>query len=435
MKSITLTQLVLVALYAAASLAAASEGTAVSKPPPAVNLPVLQEWDALNEAKRTDELRTQLVGNLARDRVQLPLYLQLIAKPELAAAPSTELVMDAVAQLQDKTAIPVLTQVALGSTNYILRQKAYAALVIGDSSLIPILLPAIDTTDADRKHLREHHQTLNVAVATITALAQSFDGHKILIDTLTEMLPKASDPFKVRAITVLRHVETRESEELMLGLLKDPAALVRYNAISSLGYSGQGRAPDALAEVLRTTDDVNLRKGVVVALGRYKHLGSLDVLLPLLDSTESGLKKDATYAVRNITGREFQTASEAKVWLKNARDSAQTEFDEMAAVAKSNAIEAAAVAIEKLSEQVLLRGKVVDLLIPLMNHGNHRIRGACCFTLGRTGELRTYGYLVERLRDPSPEVSYTAWRALKYTTGRDFPRDFGTWRAWLDKRN
>jgi HEAT repeat protein len=412
---------------------------------------ILKQWSDTQEESRSPEQRLALAKKIADLGLRVaPELIDMAAQAGAEdAAPSHAVAVTALGLLLEndqtaakKPAIAALLPVAAGRKNYENRWLALKALAsIGDISVIPALVPTLDTSAeiAATKEILNHHKTLNVICDTLIALARISGGAELLIQEFDKHQERASDPLKVRMIQTLREVDSLQAESKLLYFLNDRSDLVKYNAVSALGFTKPRQAPGFLMELLRDKD-LNFRKGAIVALGRYKWVPAIPQLCKFLDSSDSGVKPSATAALRQITGITFASAKDALAWHDAEKAGSLRRFDALAVqldklkIGPPETQVLLPIVIEQFQGIILLRDKVVETLLPYLGHQSFRVRAATCTVLGRTGLLSALPALVGRLSDPSPEVSYAAWRALKESTGRAFPRDQNIWSNWLNKR-
>jgi hypothetical protein len=406
---------------------------------------VFKEWEAIPDGTREESTRLKLATKV----VQLgpKVIPELIS---IAAASGTEdapiysgIAILALGELLEndtsqtrKAALQALLPVASGRKNYENKRYALKALEnIGDIEAIAPLVPTLDTSQevAATIEIRDHQRTLNVTARTLAGLSQRPGGAEKLVEEFAKHQEKASDPFKVRMIQTLREVDSLQGESMLLFYLSDKSDLVRYNAISALGYTKPRQAPAALMEILRGRD-TKLKKGAMVALGRYKWVPAIPELSKLLDSPESGVKPDAVAALRLITGLTFSERKQAVEWHKKEMEESQKRFDGLVAELKAADKDSLPIVIERFHGIVLQRDRLYDLLLPYASHENFRARAVTCTVLGRSGVMQAWRLLTAKINDSAPEVSYAAWRALKESTGRSFAKDATIWNTWLSKR-
>jgi HEAT repeat protein len=406
---------------------------------------IFKAWDDLPEEGRSLLKRNEEVKKIVElgPRVLPDLIKSAGEAGAEKAPPSGALAICALGSLLENDitaaknpAVAALVPVATGRKNYEHRRLALNALdYIGDINVIPSLVPALDTSKEIEKtvEIREHQKTLNITAQTLASLTRKDGGADLLVQEFQKYVEKASDPFKVRMIQTLREVDSSQGESMLLYFITDRSDLVKYNAISALGFTKPRLAPGILMEVLRG-NDMKLRKGAIVALGRFKWVPAIPDISKLLDSPESGVHTDAAASLRLITGINFTNRKDAMDWYAAETADSLKRFEGLAAKLKAASREELPVVIEQFHSIVLHRDKVVDLLLQYAGHEFFRARAAACTVLGRTGSMRALTTLVSRISDATPEVSYAAWRALKESTGRSFPRDTMAWTSWLSKR-
>lgn len=84
-------------------------------------------------------------------------------------------------------------------------------------------------------------------------------------------------------------------------------------------------------------------------------------------------------------------------------------------------------------EGVLYCGERAAVVRPHLRATSALIRRQAAHALGRIGDRRACGELVEALEDEDPLVRRTAHGALVLLSGRELPGEHGAWRAWLER--
>src|SRR5437762_1183288 len=114
--------------------------------------------------------------------------------------------------------------------------------------------------------------------------------------------------------------------------MDESAADVRSSAINTLDFT---QSPQVLTVLMRLTasPDGELKKAAILALGRCKSIEALPKLIPLIESSERGVKTDADWAIHNITGKSFASASAAQQWFesekKNGAENVKVLLDQL----------------------------------------------------------------------------------------------------------
>jgi HEAT repeat protein len=401
---------------------------------------ILKNWLA-GSSNHSDPAEWERVGSrlaaLGPEAV-VALQARLDAVSPKTADPAVGPIITALQALNASPCALKFTGHAIMSPDYNLRSlalKAIAALAAPEEidelscSLVTILNPPNEIADQVA-----HDQMLSTAIKTISSLGARSPQHtRQVVQHLSMLKGAATEICKFNIIETLKLLESRGAEEMLLSFLGDGSARVRKIAVGALGYMKSARAPQAILPLLKSSD-IEIRREAVLSLGRMKYMLALEEIIPLIDSQHSAVKVEAGVAVKMITGRSFPNAATATQWLDEAKARENSTLKMLQAQMLTQPPELMPVIIEELGKLVLRRDKVVEILLPTLNHDNFRVRAAACAVLGRAGDSRAILPLISRLAEPSLEVSFAAWRALVLITDKELARDPVQWRMWLDKK-
>jgi HEAT repeat protein len=190
------------------------------------------------------------LGHLSAPQA-VPALIELLTDPsdEVRAASCR-----ALGSLQDPRSCPPLCH-ALQDDYETVRIAAAAALgVLGDNRAVAPLCEA-----AALERLTEPQ------VACIRALGQLADPASL--PHLKDLL-KRTPQVKTQAVVAIGQIATAEAVDVLLPLLEDPQAIIRYHATLGLGNIGDPRAIPALAKRISDPESLVVR-GVARALGQF----------------------------------------------------------------------------------------------------------------------------------------------------------------------
>ena len=146
---------------------------------------------------------------------------------------------------------------------------------------------------------------VDVQIARIHALGQLADSS--CLSTLSQLLHRPAQ-VKTQAIVALGQVGSEESVDLLLPLLRDSQAIIRYHAVLALGNLGDARAIVPVARLISDSDTLVLR-GVVTALRQFNTAQAK----ALRAQAEATLKSNVNHA------RELPTVTPASHGVRRRR--------------------------------------------------------------------------------------------------------------------
>ena len=175
-------------------------------------------------------------------------------------------------------------------------------------------LDAFDIYDADKRRR---------AVALLAAAP--FGGEEPYVKLYRFHLGRGSDGQKVeldRDATVratcakaLSMHGTVEDAELIVPLLKDDVAYVRWQAAMALQRIHHSIAVQPLMDTLRNDDDSDVRMASAQALGQYPEPLVFDTLVGALSDRDFGVVRAAHHSLKTLTGQE-DLSSKGSVWVE-----------------------------------------------------------------------------------------------------------------------
>lgn len=173
-------------------------------------------------------------------------------------------------------------------------------------------------------------------------------------------------------------------------------------------------------------------RAAIMALTTLEDCESIGPLIALLKSESSGLREDAHWALRTLTGLALSHSYEtwarwhqAEVyWLMRQKP---REFQRL----KDNDPAVAADALRSILTHPLARKDLLAALPDLLQSRRPAIRVLTCSTLAELSATEAVSKLVAVLEDPEPDVSKAAYAALCKLTKLDLPSDPLAWQEAL----
>jgi HEAT repeat protein len=275
-----------------------------------------------------------------------------------------------------------------------------------DESVVPLLRVAI----------RDDSPKIRTAAAQSLGQLQGVAAVPELIQTL-----KDSDPWvRYYVLQVLGQIRSPESVDAVAGVLReDKAPQVRIAAAEALGSIGGRRIVSILAPYVGS-ENCDLARAALLALGAVAHPDALDPILNALRSDDSSRRLDA---VRAIAARRDNEAAEMLQWTAAADPSeevAERAIEELAKIATAESVSA----LLRLASDRRLREKAITGISRLgPKHLQHikaglfspqlETRRAAVEVLGRMKHPEASEALRTALDDDRPEVRLAALLALR----------------------
>ncbi|MEP6574086.1 MAG: M56 family metallopeptidase [Gemmatimonadota bacterium] len=168
------------------------------------------------------------------------------------------------------------------------REMAVLALgALGDPRAIPSL--ALMTRDPE------------ASVRSVTTCALGFIGGEAAARVLAEMLANETDAHtRSMAAGNLGGVPSEAGLAALLTALHDSSAEIRRSATYSLGRLADVRAVEALGQALRTDDEVEVRQGIAMALGRFSVPAAAAALVPAVSDPDASVRVMAVAALGQV---------------------------------------------------------------------------------------------------------------------------------------
>jgi hypothetical protein len=216
-------------------------------------------------------------------------------------------------------------------------------------------------------------------------------------------------------------------------LVADVLAQVRR-----VGPSGDADLDDAMRVRIRPyldPESPSLCRAAIPALVALSDSDSLGPLIELLEHESRGLRQDAHWALRQLTGLELSASPETwgrwyqaeQAWLIRERP---RTFQRL----RSNEAGVAAAALREVLEHPLARQELCEALPDLLRNRVPAIRAMACEWLADLEVASAVPKLVWALDDRDRDVSRAAWQALRHLTALDLPLESDVWREELGEQ-
>jgi hypothetical protein len=213
-------------------------------------------------------------------------------------------------------------------------------------------------------------------------------------------------------------------------------SLAVLSQVPLLGPSGDEATDGEMRVRLRTQLDESRPghcRAAITALAALEDEQSIGTLITLLDSESTGVRDNAHWALRRLTG--LGLAPESAGWSKwhqgelywKVRHEAR-EFQRLRD--KDPAV--AAAALRTILTHPLARKELAAALPDLLKSRYPAIRVLACNTLASVRATDSVGKLVWALEDANPEVAQAAHAALRALTKLDLPCEPLAWQSATD---
>ncbi|MEQ1892718.1 MAG: HEAT repeat domain-containing protein [Planctomycetota bacterium] len=381
-----------------------------------------------------------LVAQLSLPGEQLfPLFFEVLSRRQVPALEGgeaqilseiqEEILLQTVAQLDRETVLAHVEAQLLAGAD--LRLRYAAMLSIGRAGrandlpqLFELALPAAEPALDKRMALGLERAVTALARRDPRTFEQLVSLRRItraeLLPTLIDALGEAGDP---RGLLYLG--------ELLYWA--EPLALDIMSQIPRVGASGDPALDEPLRVRLRpflAPDRPGHCRAAITALATLADLESIPGLIALLTSEDRGLKENAHWALKELTGLGFSAAPDT--W-------ARWHQSELSWTVRSKALELqrlqngdpaeAAEALCTLLTHPFARVDLRRTLPELLRSRHPALRGLACRTLGELGVVEATEKLVWTLEDEIPEVRSAAHAALRQLTRLDLPLEPVAWQS------
>jgi len=382
----------------------------------------------------------ELAAQLARagERV-LPLFLEVLVAREVPALEQGEpqilseiqehALLLAVAQLERE---PVLAQVgALLLADGGVRQRHAAIGCIGVVGRANDLLQLFELAFAPEETALDERLARALRRAVMALLAQDPRAFEQLVTlrriTRPELLPvlvlavgATKDPHGLAYLSEVAYWH----EELILDVMSQ---------VPLLGPSGDEVVDAAMKVRLRPHLDESRPgpcRAATVALTALGDNDSIGGFIDLLDSESSGLRENAHWALRQLTGLTLSPTREVWTrWHQGELFWLVREKNRSFQLLRERNPGVAADALRDILTHPLARHELAAALPDLLKSPWPALRVLACHTLEDLEAKSAIGRLVWALEDPEPEVAQAAHAALRKLTKLDLPREPLAWQS------
>jgi HEAT repeat protein len=214
---------------------------------------------------------------------------------------------------------------------------------------------------------------------------------------------------------------------LSLGARADPPLAVAVAGALGEIPDGSGRQVPFLVSLL-AGKDLTVRKAAAVALGRLRASGGVDGLIAALAEADEGLRGEAQWALREITGRALppEPARWRALWDEERRR-AEADLPVVLLELDSGKPTVVIDAMREAAGFVAGRERARAALVGLLASPTPGLRAAACAALGELRDPSVVARLAAALDDPDASVWEAAWRALERITGKTLPPRRAVW--------
>jgi HEAT repeat protein len=335
---------------------------------------------------------------------------------DLAAAPgpAQTAALQSLAESKDPEGLTLLCLMADSDSPEIRKVVAQGLSSFPSPEAIPVLHKLLSDPRAE------------VQLAAISSWSRQRDP--VVQETLLELLRFRSEDDRLRAQVVaeLRDHPSEEAQDILVGLLKDPNARVRANAIEALaGYEYGVQKAVRLFQPLTHDGAARVRGNAVLALSLTHPPLATEALLEMFDCYEAPIRQAAAYCAGMIqSGRAterlalmMRTEQNQEVLGTAIRALSRIRGDRAQEILRSFAVKKSygpmcVAAINLLAD--LGQASAVPPLIRLAREAEEAdVRAAAARGISSLAAHQCLSYLPRLLADPSPEVVTTAIEGLE----------------------
>jgi len=397
---------------------------------------LIAEFDKKEKPSNDDATRlTVQLTELGQSAV--PSLVQAMEDAANRESVATGILSVALIRQNAGVATPAFLKVLATTENLSIKRNMLAALrTVGETSAIPPLLKMLRLAIPEEKDGGRQETQNAIREDTILALqgiSTRGSGSSVLGGELIQIVLNAEEPWKIEIVRTLKDIRRRESEDILLMLLADSSKSVSYLAAGALGTAGSFRCGPALIHALDAADP-DRRIAACTSLGMLKHLPAVPFLIKVLKTKDPKLTSSALYGLRAITGRQFSSGERWQEWYDEEQKDNLSRLQVLEAQLRTVAPDRKPSIIEAMGELVFARDKLLALLQSSLDNTDPKIRAATVNALAQSNDPRVPRMLLAKMNDPAAEVSYGAWRALKFITGQNGVFDVQLWTKILDKR-
>jgi hypothetical protein len=207
-------------------------------------------------------------------------------------------------------------------------------------------------------------------------------------DAVGKALRTASEETRARVICSIGDTNSAHGMRLLTGLLGrwSDLDLAVVSAIAHLpGVVPAEEVVPTLRELL-STDDSELRRETVTALGAFQDAESVEILIGLLKEDSGGLRGNAHWALRQISGLEFPADVDRwSLWYADETSWWEKEGKRLLEILETGTTAEILAALRDISDRRLFRDRFVPLLESLLEHEDPAVRSSAKAVLAGFG--------------------------------------------------
>lgn len=309
--------------------------------------------------------------------------------------------------------------------------KQAAVEILGTHGGAGDLRSLIDVTETEAGDVRERGLARELERSLARVLERDGRGYSLLGTAIYEAHPAAREPI-VRAMGVARTAVAVDPLGGMLGAYPDVdlAILGQLARISARQRLIPSRDTLERVRPYLSSEDVHVRCTAALVLGRFEDFESVPRLIELVDHKHQGLRSQALWSLRKISGLGLRPEAERwQMWYQRELEWWETSSDELFEELRSVNAAVAVQAVNEVTRRRLFRNEIADELTRALDHKDPRVALQACDALRQLASPSAVPALINCLVGTEETVQQAAWSTLKEITGCDLPLDPQQWRA------
>ena len=232
----------------------------------------------------------------------------------------------------------------------------------------------------------------------------------------------------------------QEASDLLLSLLEwgdgEPSALIAHvDRISAVLNRDSAAAASATIRPYLEAEDLGTVKAATLSLGRLGDIESIEVLIELLVHEQAGVRANAHWSLKRITGRNFSVAGGPwRVWFREQSQWFEREAERIVGRLESADAAVVTAALQDVTRHPLHRDAFVWDIVAVLAHESVAARVMACHVLRELSQGDTLPFLIDSLTDESDRVVAAAHDALRRMTRLDLPPSPEEWEEVVGER-
>jgi hypothetical protein len=238
-----------------------------------------------------------------------------------------------------------------------------------------------------------HPRTKRQAELALVKLLRRHDDPGLYV-AVDQSLANASDETRGRVLCSIGDTDSEHGMRLLIDALGRWPKM-DHTILAAIGQMpGSGAAEDIVPRLKPYLEsaDYDTRRETVTALGVFRDVESVKILVDLLADDESGIRGNAHWALKSISGLDFpQDRTRWKLWYDEEVTWWENEGKYFLELFEEGTPEEILVAIRELSRRGLFRDKLMGPLRALLDHEDQAVRAAAhaaLVSLGLEGNVR-----------------------------------------------